>query len=157
MGAAARACALEISTAGLMVLLVLPTLVPGSFRIVGNVRLQSILRILRHREWMEGMTLESFIDNTIPRLSRSFARFYCILPMTEGLRSPVIIARALGIAIAILLALFILVPLSLIFGYSRQVTMFVVLVSLQFGVLVGEHALRAIKAWQGHDNEQQLH
>lgn len=45
MGAAARACALEISTAGLMVL---PTLVPGSFRIVGNVRLQSIISILRY-------------------------------------------------------------------------------------------------------------
>ena len=102
------------------------------------------------------MTLDSFIDNTIPRLSRSFARFYCILPMTEGLRSPVIIARALGIAIAILLALLILVPLILIFGYSRAVTICVVLVALLFGVVVGEHALRAIEAWQGQDDKQQL-
>lgn len=76
--------------------------------------------------------------------------------MTEGLRSPVIIAWALITAVAILFALLILVPLILIFGYSRLVTMFVVLVSLLFGVLVGEHALRAIKAWQGHDDKQQL-
>ena len=98
------------------------------------------------------MARHSCTNNLITRLSRSFARFYCIVPMTKGLRSPVLVAWALVTVAAVLFAALILVPLILIFGYSRRVTISVVLVSLLVGVLVGEHAFRAIESGQDPDN-----